>query len=151
MRYSYALNAVLTWLKIFKYLNYFPNMQILTRTLAAARWPLMSFSAIMSVVLIGCGHSFFLAFNLDIIEYRTFFNSVMALLRMAVGDFNYNDLESSHNIVGCDNIVSPSHEMPSSPLPPPCPCPQQLLVSTPAEERGPGSGAAPCSSGSTSS
>eukprot|EP01047_Picozoa_sp_COSAG01_P050915 COSAG01_NODE_5194_length_4419_cov_6.478752_8_plen_143_part_00 len=142
---------MLTWLKIFKYLNYFPNMQILTRTLAAARWPLMSFSAIMSVVLIGCGHSFFLAFNLDIIEYRTFFNSVMALLRMAVGDFNYNDLESSHNIVGCALCHRRTICPPPLPLPLPPPAHLHICSPRPAEERGPGSGAAPCSSGSTSS
>ena len=31
--YIYAVNAMLTWLKLFKWLNHFPSMQILTRML----------------------------------------------------------------------------------------------------------------------
>ena len=69
LTYAYAVNAVLTWLKVFKFFSYFPSMRILTRTLGYAAGPLGSFSVIFMVVLIGFGQAFFLAFGLDLIEY----------------------------------------------------------------------------------
>eukprot|EP01043_Picozoa_sp_COSAG02_P013373 COSAG02_NODE_533_length_20665_cov_216.617281_16_plen_1091_part_00 len=98
--YAFAFNAVLTWIKIFKYLNYFPNMQILTKTLGVAARPLAWFCLIILIVLIGAGQGFFLAFGLDVKGYRSFVDSVLALLRMAVGDFEYEDLEESHRHLG---------------------------------------------------
>ena len=100
LTYAYAVNAVLTWLKVFKFFSYFPSMQILTRTLGHAAGPLLSFSVILMVVLIAFGQAFFLSFGLDLLEYRTFSTSVFALLRMAVGDFDYVALEQSHNLLG---------------------------------------------------
>jgi hypothetical protein len=100
LTYAYAVNAVLTWLKVFKFFSYFPSMQILTRTLGYAAAPLGSFSVILMVVLVAFGQAFFLSFGLDLLEYRTFNTSVFALLRMAVGDFDYVALEQSHNVLG---------------------------------------------------
>lgn len=84
-RYAYAMNTVLTWLKCFKFLAYFPSMEILTRTMKYASRPLGSFSIIMMVVLFAFGQAYFLAFGLDVIEYRTIFTSFFSLLRMSVG------------------------------------------------------------------
>lgn len=98
--YAFAFNAVLTWIKIFKYLNYFPNMQILTKTLGVAAKPLAWFCLIIVIVLVGAGQGFFLAFGLDVKGYRSFVDSVLALLRMAVGDFEYEELEESHRHLG---------------------------------------------------
>ena len=47
-----------------------------------------------------CGQGFFLSFGLDVPEYRSFMLSIVALLRMAVGDFDYVQLENSHSVVG---------------------------------------------------
>ena len=99
-RYAFAFNAVLTWIKIFKFLNYYPNMQILTKTLGVAAKPLAWFCLIILIVLIGAGQGFFLAFGLDLKGYRSFVDSVLALLRMAVGDFEYEELEESHRHLG---------------------------------------------------
>ena len=85
---------------MFKYLNYFPQMQILTRTLGAAVKPLTTFSIIMIIVLIAFGQAFYLAFGLDISEYRTIFSSMLTLVRMTVGDFDYMALENSHFMMG---------------------------------------------------
>lgn len=99
-RYAYALNTVLTWLKCFKFLAYFPSMEILTRTMSYASGPLWNFSVIMMIVLFAFGQAFFLAFGLDVFEYRTMFTSFFALLRMGVGDYDYTAFEQSHPKVG---------------------------------------------------
>jgi hypothetical protein len=53
--YCNALNALFTWVKLFKFLNYFPNMRILTQTLLMAASPLMWFGLILLIVLVGSG------------------------------------------------------------------------------------------------
>lgn len=98
--YINAFNSVLTWIKLFKYLNFFPDMRILTATLKVAAVPLGMFSIVMMIVLIGSGQGFFLAFGLDIWNFRSLPSSVLSLLRMAVGDFDYDGLQSSHYILG---------------------------------------------------
>ena len=50
-----AVNSMLTWLKIFKFLNYFPQLQILTSTMKFAALPLGWFLFVMFVVLMGLG------------------------------------------------------------------------------------------------
>jgi hypothetical protein len=99
-RYAYALNTVLTWIKCFKFLAYFPSMEMLTRTMGYASGPLWNFSVIMMIVLFAFGQAFFLSFGLDVFEYRTMFTSFFALLRMGVGDYEYSTFEQSHPKVG---------------------------------------------------
>lgn len=94
------MNAILTWLKCFKYLTYFPSIKLLTKTIIYAAGPLGSFSVMITIVLLGFGQAFFLAFGIDLVEYRTIVTSFTALLRMATGDFNYDAMERSHNTVG---------------------------------------------------
>ena len=50
-----AVNSMLTWVKMFKFLNYFPQLQILTSTMKFAALPLGWFLFVMFVVLMGLG------------------------------------------------------------------------------------------------
>eukprot|EP01052_Picozoa_sp_SAG31_P001714 SAG31_NODE_58_length_29669_cov_20.244978_5_plen_138_part_00 len=95
-----AMNAMLLWVKVFKFLNYFPNLQILTTTLAHATQPLAWFMVVLMIVLLGMSQGFHIAFGFDVEGYQTLENSVLSLLRMCVGDFDYEQLESSHYVVG---------------------------------------------------
>ena len=58
-----AFNAILTWLKVFKFLQVFPAMSILLMTLGRASRPLLWFMLTFIIVLIGCGQGFFIAFG----------------------------------------------------------------------------------------
>jgi hypothetical protein len=54
--------------------------------MAATRWQT---APVRAQVLVGSGQGFYMAFGTDIQQYRSFSNSILALLRMAVGDFDY--------------------------------------------------------------
>eukprot|EP01052_Picozoa_sp_SAG31_P017845 SAG31_NODE_1239_length_9169_cov_18.922492_9_plen_186_part_00 len=54
--YINAFNSVFVWIKVFKYVNVFPSMRILTATLRVAFAPLAMFSMVMVVVLVGSGN-----------------------------------------------------------------------------------------------
>ena len=76
-----AFNAILTWIKVFKFLEYNPNMSILTTTLLKAGGPIVSFMWTFIIVLVGSGQGFYLAFGLDLYEYRGIIPAWLSLLR----------------------------------------------------------------------
>jgi hypothetical protein len=87
-------------LKIFKFLDHKPEMSILQRTLDKAAGPLGWFMGSFVIVLLGSAQGFYMAFGLDLAAYRSTYHSIFSLLRMAVGDFDYAELENSHQILG---------------------------------------------------
>ena len=52
------------------------------------------------IVLIGSAQGFFMAFGHDVADFQSFSTSLLSMLRMAVGDFDYAALQNSHYIVG---------------------------------------------------
>ena len=61
-----AVNAMLTWVKVFKFLDYFPNLKILTVTLGYAMRPLAWFMVVLVIVLTGLSQGFHIAFGFDV-------------------------------------------------------------------------------------
>ena len=89
-----------TCLKVFRYLDHKPEIRILQRTLYKASAPLGWLLLSFVIVLLGSAQGFNMAFGLDIAAYRSTYASVFSLLRMAVGDFDYDELETSQRILG---------------------------------------------------
>ena len=48
----------------------------------------------------GHDQGFFMAFGAHVYSFRSFTESLLGLLRMAVGDFDYNELASSQPVMG---------------------------------------------------
>ena len=95
-----AFNAILTWIKIFRFLDFYPPMLTLTNTLYRASKLLSSLIVTVAIILLGSGQGFFMVFGLEVHMYRDFGASVMGLLRMAVGDFDYTELAQSNRTLG---------------------------------------------------
>jgi len=95
-----GVNAVVTWLKILKYLNLFPHLSMLSITLRNAAYPAVSFSVMFGIVFCSCGQAFLLAFGPNLRDYSTFGKSIMSLFRALLGDFDYPSLEDADPVVG---------------------------------------------------
>lgn len=95
-----GLNAVVTWLKILKYLNLFPHLSMLSITLRNAAYPVMSFSVMFSIVFLACGQAFMLAFGPSLRDFSTFGESMMSLFRALLGDFDYPSLAEADPVSG---------------------------------------------------
>jgi len=95
-----SINACLTWLKMFKYLQVFPRMALLTNTLSQAVKPLSVFIFIITIVLVGTSQGFAMAFGVDVRGYRNMLHALLSSLRMMVGDFDYPALEDSSPWLG---------------------------------------------------
>jgi hypothetical protein len=115
--YAYTLmgvNAVVTWLKVLKYLNLFPHLSMLSITLRNAAYPAVSFSVMFGIVFCSCGQAFLLAFGPNLRDYSTFGKSIMSLFRALLGDFDYPSIEGAdpvpfpgtkHALIACPWIM----------------------------------------------
>ena len=66
-----GVNAVITWAKLFKYLNSFPHLAMLSKTLANAIHPVRNFSIMFFIVFLSTGQAFNMAFGAHIDGYST--------------------------------------------------------------------------------
>ena len=98
--YINAFSAVLTWMKLFKFLSILPQMSIFMKTLSLSAQHLGVFAVVVFVILVGSASGFCLAFGTDVDGFRNPFQSVVSLALFTVGHFNYDDLVHSQRWLG---------------------------------------------------
>ena len=98
--YIIAFNAVLTWVKLFKFLAFHPTIKVFNRTLSVASSTLSIFFFLFTIVVIGSAHGFMMAFGGDIEDFKSLPHATMTTLRMAVGDFDYDSMYLSQRFLG---------------------------------------------------
>ena len=98
--YINAFSSILTWLKLFKFLNFFPEMSIFTKTVALSAQHLGVFFFVVLVVVVGSAQGFCLAFGADIADFRNPFQAVISVALYTVGKFNYDELVWSQRWFG---------------------------------------------------
>lgn len=98
--YINSFSSILTWLKLFKFLNFFPEMSIFTKTVSLSAQHLGVFFFVVLVVVIGSAQGFCLAFGADIADFRNPFQAVISVALYTVGKFNYDELVFSQRWFG---------------------------------------------------
>lgn len=86
--------------QIFKYLEVYPQFKMLTSTLKKSATMLKTLVQSLFLVLIGSGQGFFMAFGVSTYSFRSFDEAILGLLRMAVGDFDYTELQGAQPVLG---------------------------------------------------
>jgi hypothetical protein len=87
-----ALNAVLTWAKMVKYLKPFPYIGMLSITLQHAYYETLCFLILFFNVFIGWGMAFSSSFGGHMEQYSTVPQAMMSLFRMLLGDYEFDDM-----------------------------------------------------------
>ena len=95
-----GVNAVITWLKLLKYLNSFPHLAMLSKTLTNAFHPVRDFSIMFFIVFLSSGQAFNMAFGTHLANYSTPESAMMSLFRALLGDFEYFDLTNTDPVAG---------------------------------------------------
>ena len=95
-----GVNAVVTWLKTLKYLNEFPHLSMLSKTLANACYPIASFLIMFFIVFIGCSQAFNMTFGPYMEDYASLGTSMMSLFRALLGEFDYVSMERTDRVIG---------------------------------------------------
>lgn len=98
--YLNAFSAILTYLKLFKFLSVFPEMSIFTKTLSLSARHLGVFFIVVVVVLFGSAAGFCLAFGTDVDGFRNPYQSVVSIALFTIGRFNYEELVDSQRWMG---------------------------------------------------
>jgi hypothetical protein len=98
--YVNAFSSILTWLKLFKFLNFFPEMSIFTKTVSLSAQHLGVFFLVVLIVIIGSAQGFCLAFGADIEDFRNPFHATISVALYTVGKFNYDELVWSQRWFG---------------------------------------------------
>eukprot|EP00668_Euglena_longa_P001127 GGOE01001345.1.p1 GENE.GGOE01001345.1~~GGOE01001345.1.p1 ORF type:complete len:861 (-),score=284.46 GGOE01001345.1:30-2579(-) len=94
-----SFNALLCYLKFFKYLARIKQLKTLIQALALAGEELFYFVIIFFVVFIGFSMSFYMAFCGDVPAFSHWFTSCYSLFSLILGDVDYDSLRDSNRIL----------------------------------------------------
>lgn len=95
-----AVNAILVYIKIFKFTEQHPKLGQFTNTLKCASADIGSFLLVLIIMLTGFGMGFNLAFGSDVRSYMDLSFSIQTLFACTLGDFDLDEISASHHILG---------------------------------------------------
>lgn len=95
-----AFNAVLCFIKVFKYLRANKKLGQFTDTLAAASAEMVVLCVIIFIVVIGYAVAFHMAFGHTLVEYKDLPESIFSLFRSTLGDFDLESLREVNRYLG---------------------------------------------------
>jgi hypothetical protein len=91
-----ALNAMLMWCKLFKYIGVIPQMGVLLTVLGQAGPSVMIFTIVAMVPCIGLSLSYHVVFGAVVKNYSSPYLALNSVMRMAVGDFDFDEIYGEH-------------------------------------------------------
>ena len=94
-----ALEALLTYLKVFKYLSNMPIVRRLLHALDAAFKDMTAFVIVFLLVMLAFSMAFHIGFGLHLYHYRGLGTTFMTLVRFALGDVDINQIISTNDIL----------------------------------------------------
>mmetsp|Transcript_31442 Transcript_31442/g.97125 ORF Transcript_31442/g.97125 Transcript_31442/m.97125 type:complete len:1032 (-) Transcript_31442:322-3417(-) len=84
-----AVNTVISFLKILKFIELNPTLNIVTRSLASAQQSLIGVLVIFVIVIVSYGITGVAIFSNGLEDFRDLNTSMSTLMRMLIGDFDY--------------------------------------------------------------
>jgi hypothetical protein len=92
----YSFNALLTWLRMVKYLDIISNKtKVLSDTIAASASDIAVFLVLFFVIYFGFCVAFNIAFGSDIEMYKSIKDCLISIFRTMLGDFDYEAMKAS--------------------------------------------------------
>ncbi|KAG8223192.1 hypothetical protein J437_LFUL000358 [Ladona fulva] len=95
-----SLIVLFAWLKLFKYLGFNKTMTQLGRSLMRSVTDVAGFSVMFLIVFFAFVQLGYLLFSAQVRDFSTFGNSTFALLRIILGDFDFDTLQDASPVLG---------------------------------------------------
>mmetsp|Transcript_20507 Transcript_20507/g.52686 ORF Transcript_20507/g.52686 Transcript_20507/m.52686 type:complete len:701 (-) Transcript_20507:753-2855(-) len=95
-----GVNALICWLKVFKYLKITRRMTQLSRTITKAIIDIAIFACVLLLFVLGYGVFGFMVFGTDNPEYMTMTVSIQTLFRAIFGDFDARAISQNDSLLG---------------------------------------------------
>jgi len=96
----YAFNALLTWIRMVKYLDIISKKtKVLSDTIAASATDITVFLVLFFVVYFGFCVAFNVAFGSDIEMYKSIKDCLISIFRTMLGDFDYEAMKAANYVL----------------------------------------------------
>ncbi|XP_022230207.2 polycystic kidney disease 2-like 2 protein [Drosophila obscura] len=95
-----AILAFLVWIKIFKFISFNKTLIQFTTTLRRCSKDLTGFSIMFGTVFLAYAQLGHLLFGTEHPDFHNFVTSVLTMIRMILGDFQYNLIQQSNRVLG---------------------------------------------------
>jgi len=95
-----AINALLMWMKIFKYLSITKRLLRISNALGSCSSDVAAFMFVLGIVFIAFSVSGFLIFGVDVRGFSTLGISFLKLYRVMLGDWDYTEFAGPAPILG---------------------------------------------------
>jgi len=88
------------WIKLFKYVSFNKTMTQLTTTLSRSSGDLVAFSVMFFIIFFAFAQLGFLLFGTQVNDYSGFTVTLFTLLRLILGDFDFDSLDRANRLLG---------------------------------------------------
>jgi len=95
-----AFNAIITFLKVFKYVRPVKKLALFTETLALASVDMGYMCVVLCVIFLAFGTAFNLGFGADVKAYVQLPDALLALFKAMLGDMDLDTLVASNYVLG---------------------------------------------------
>uniref|UniRef100_A0A915IHF6 Polycystic kidney disease 2-like 1 protein n=1 Tax=Romanomermis culicivorax TaxID=13658 RepID=A0A915IHF6_ROMCU len=95
-----AVLVFFAWIKIFKYISFNKTMTQLSSTLSRCSKDVGGFAIMFFIFFFAYAQLGYLLFGTQVLDYSTFYNATFTLLRIILGDFNFQALEQANRVLG---------------------------------------------------
>lgn len=95
-----ALAVFFAWIKIFKYINFNKTMTQLSSTLSRCSKDIAGFAVMFFIVFFAYAQLGYLLFGTQVQDFSSFIRAIFTLLRVILGDFNFNEIEAANRVLG---------------------------------------------------
>ena len=104
--WSYLLDSItgcctfLAWIKIFKYVSFNKAMTQLSGTLSKCGGDMLGFLIMFFIIFTAFVQLGYLLFGAQIFDYSSLYNTIFALIRTILGDFDFISLSTANGFFG---------------------------------------------------
>lgn len=95
-----ALAVFFAWIKFFKYISFNKTMTQLSSTLSRCSKDVAGFSIMFFIVFFAFAQLGYLLFGTQMQGFSSFVNAVFTLLRLILGDFDFEEMEAANRVLG---------------------------------------------------
>jgi len=95
-----AINAVMMFLRAFRFMNLNSTMAMFRATLNMAMPSLAALWACLLLVFLSVSTACFVAFGKEVSRFRTLFDSIIALFQYSAGDYNFKEMAEVQPVLG---------------------------------------------------
>ncbi|KPM02768.1 polycystin-2-like protein, partial [Sarcoptes scabiei] len=95
-----AVLSFVAWIKIFKYISFNKTMSQLSSTLSRCAKDIAGFGLMFFIVFFAFAQLGYLLFGTQVKDYSSFGTAVFTLLRLILGDFDFQSIENANRVLG---------------------------------------------------